>query len=50
MEQLIEQMTFLRERGDTLSHEDRRARAARAATDMAAMFGDLEGPEDDEEN
>ena len=48
VEQLIEQMTFLRERGDTLSHEARRERAAGAAMEMARMFGELgeDGEED----
>ena len=41
----METMTFLRERGDTLSHDARRERAAAAAEEMVAMFGDI-GPED----
>ena len=49
MEQLIEQMAFLRERGDTLSHEARRERAAGAAMEMARMFGEIGDDDDDEE-
>ena len=40
MEKLIEQMTFLRERGETLSPEARRERAAQAAMEMAKICGD----------
>ena len=43
MERLIGQMAFLRERGETLSPEARRERAAAAATEMARLFGDQEG-------
>ena len=50
VEQLIEQMSFLRERGDSLSHEARRERAATAAMEMARMFGDELGGEMGEED
>ena len=40
MDRLIKQMSFLRESGETLSHEARRERAAAAATEMAKLFGD----------
>ena len=47
VEKLIEQMAFLRERGDTLSCEARRERAAQAATQLASMFGEDLGGDDD---
>jgi hypothetical protein len=48
VEQLIERMTFLRERGDNLSHDARRERAAGAAMEMARLFGELDGDDDDD--
>ena len=48
-ESLIEQMTFLRDKGHTLPREVRKDRAARAAREMAMMMGGLEGEESDDE-
>jgi len=48
VEQLIERMTFLRERGDNLSHDARRERAAGAAMEKARLFGELDGDDDDD--
>jgi hypothetical protein len=51
MEKLMEKMAFLREKGSTLSDEERRAQATRAALEMAKLMGeDDEGEEDDEDD
>ena len=48
-ERLIEQMNFLRDRGDSLAPEARREKAASAALEMMKLFGDEDGDADDED-
>ena len=51
MEKLMEKMAFLREKGSTLSDEERRAQATRTALEMAKLMGeDDEGEDDDEDD
>ena len=49
VEQLLEKIAFLRDKGGTLSDDARREQATSAALAMAKLFGEEEGDDDDDE-